>query len=604
MIVMAENDGETAEVHDFLFWLAPLPYDQYHADYLSRRHPGTLEVFLSSARYADWVQEELGVTRPTLLFGEPGVGKTILVSVIIDDLMKRFSEKADVGIAYLYCTRQHRGVQKTSDLCLGITAQLSAQCLIKKRSRMAGGLPDEVDHLYRMNNWSRIRPTRKEVWQSFKSAVSVFQKTFTIVDGIDELEEKSRREFLKTLRTLMRISVGTRILISSRFRDGIVEIFEGEKEGISTAEIWAQQADLMTYIDGELDRFPQFLHDDQHLRMDLKQKVMAVSSGSFLRAHLYMQSFDRSTYESLQGSLLMLPATPTLQYEETVATLMQNNENGQDSVMALAKQVLKWLVFSKRQLTFSELQYALAIDSECPQFTLEKLPAMENIPNSGGLVHINYASRTVRTHHSQIEDCLRQMVERWCPGAEREIAQACLAFLSLSAFDTGPCKSDAECEERKAKWPLLEYAALYWSQHAQDAKSSFPQAVELLQNEQKREAAWQIMRTVQLYPLRQDKDNKWSEKYSKDANALHVAAYCGVSSVFRDLLEGEDVRIVQRDSYGFTPLAWAACGGHQDIMKLLMNNTDLDLDTRDHGGRTPMSLAAENGQLVSPFWQV
>ncbi|KAI0967611.1 hypothetical protein F4678DRAFT_238252 [Xylaria arbuscula] len=601
---MAEHDEETAQVHDFLFWLAPLLYDQYHGDYFSRRLPGTLELFLSSTRYTDWVQGEVGVNRSTLLIGESGVGKTILVSAITDDLRKRFSEKADVGIAYLYCTRQNRGLQKTSDLCLGITAQLSAQCLTKKRSHMAGGLPNKVDHLYRMKNWSRIRPTEDEVWQSLKSAVSVFEKTFIVVDGIDEMEEKSRREILKKLRVLMRIFVGIRMLISSRVRDGIVEIFEGEKEGIGTVEIWAQEGDLMTYIDGELDQFPQFLHDDQHLRMELKQKVMAASSGSFLRAHLYMRSLGvRSTYESLQGSLLMLPATPKLQYEEAVATLMQNNDNCQGSVMVLAKQVLKWLVFSKRQLTFSELRYALAIDSECPQFNLEKLPTMENIPDSGGLVHINYASRTVRTHHSQIEDYLRQTVERWCPGAQREIAQACLAFLSLSAFETGPCKSDAECEERKSKWPLLEYAALYWSQHAQDAKSSFLQAVELLQDEQKREAAWQIMRTVQVYPLRQDKDNTWSEKYSKDANALHVAAYCGVSSIFRDLLEGEDVHIVQRDSYGFTPLAWAACGGHQDIMKLIMDNTDPDLDARDYNGRTPMSLAAENGQLVSPFRQ-
>jgi ankyrin repeat protein len=431
-----------------------------------------------------------------------------------------------------------------------------------------------------------------------KSAVSVFERAFIIVDGIDELDEKIRREFLKKLRVLMRISVGVRVLVSlsSRLGDGIVEVFEGEKGGISTIEVRAQKEDFITYIDGQLDQFAHFVHDDQDLGMELKQKIVGASAGNFLRVHLYMHFIKvRSRYQSLQESLLILPTTLTQQYDEVMATYMQSYEDGQSSVMTLAKQVLKWLVFSKRQLTFSELQYALAIDSECPQFNLGKLPTIEDIPNSGGMININRETKTVRIHHSQVEDYLRQTMERWCPEAEREIAQTCVAFLSLSAFETGPCKSKAECGERKLKWPLFEYSALYWSQHAQVFRSSFPQAVELLRNRQKREAAWQAMMTVPAHPLGEDKDNKWSEEYSKDTNALHVAAYCGVSSILRDLLNSEDIHIDQRDSCGFTPLAWAAYAGHQDVLKVLMSNGGSDLDARDYKGRTPISLAAENG---------
>jgi ankyrin repeat protein len=54
------------------------------------------------------------------------------------------------------------------------------------------------------------------------------------------------------------------------------------------------------------------------------------------------------------------------------------------------------------------------------------------------------------------------------------------------------------------------------------------------------------------------------------------------------LLEnGHDPNV--KDTYGWTPLLWAANKGHEGIVKLLLATDTVDLDSRNNNGRTPLS---------------
>jgi ankyrin repeat protein len=50
-----------------------------------------------------------------------------------------------------------------------------------------------------------------------------------------------------------------------------------------------------------------------------------------------------------------------------------------------------------------------------------------------------------------------------------------------------------------------------------------------------------------------------------------------------------------KDSYGRTPLTWAAKGGHEAVVKLLLETGKVDVNSKDMNGQTPLSWAAEGG---------
>ncbi|RYP68408.1 hypothetical protein DL771_006672 [Monosporascus sp. 5C6A] len=84
---------EDVEVLD---WITPVDYGPQQSDFLRRRQPGTGKWLLDSEEYQNW----LNASKQTLFYpGIPGAGKTILASIVIDDLCNKFRENTTVGIA-------------------------------------------------------------------------------------------------------------------------------------------------------------------------------------------------------------------------------------------------------------------------------------------------------------------------------------------------------------------------------------------------------------------------------------------------------------------------------------------------------------------------
>ena len=52
--------------------------------------------------------------------------------------------------------------------------------------------------------------------------------------------------------------------------------------------------------------------------------------------------------------------------------------------------------------------------------------------------------------------------------------------------------------------------------------------------------------------------------------------------------------VICRKYNGWTPLPWAAEGGHEAVVKLLLEK-GAELETKDNDGWTPLSWAAEKG---------
>ena len=61
------------------------------------------------------------------------------------------------------------------------------------------------------------------------------------------------------------------------------------------------------------------------------------------------------------------------------------------------------------------------------------------------------------------------------------------------------------------------------------------------------------------------------------------------------LLEVGRVEVDSKDSYGRTPLSWAAENGHNAVVRLLLETRKADVDSKNESGQTPLLLAKRNG---------
>ncbi|KAF2183575.1 ankyrin [Zopfia rhizophila CBS 207.26] len=167
---------------------------------------------------------------------------------------------------------------------------------------------------------------------------------------------------------------------------------------------------------------------------------------------------------------------------------------------------------------------------------------------------------------------------------------ACVTYLSFTTFETGFCPTDEEFEERLQLNPLYDYSARHWGHHTHKAAIEAEQLIlEFLQREALVSASSQVMMAFKSY-------SSYDQRVLKQVTGVHLAAYFGLREAIIALLNsGHDPDI--KDTYGWTPLLWAARNGHEAVVKLLLAKDVVDPDSEDtYFGQTPLSWAAERGQ--------
>lgn len=223
----SENDLQV------LNWLTNIDYGPQHSDYFQRRQPGTGQWLLCSTEYLTWLK-----TYKQTLFcpGIPGSGKTILTSIVVEELTTRFHDDKSIGIAYLYCNFRRQDDQEAEAMLASLLKQLS-ECQLS--------LPSSVKDLYDRHKTKRTRPSLDEISCSLQSVATMYSRVFIIVDALDECQETNnhRARFLLEIFKLQE-KCGANILATSRFIPSITDYFCRSP----ALEIRASDEDVQTYI--------------------------------------------------------------------------------------------------------------------------------------------------------------------------------------------------------------------------------------------------------------------------------------------------------------------------------------------------------------------
>ena len=252
---------------EILNWITPFDYGSHLSDYFQRRQAGTGQWLLNSTEFQEWLK-----TSQKTLFcpGIPGTGKTILTSIVVNDLTKHFPEDSSVGIAYVYCNFQRRDEQKIDDLLASLLKQLAESYL---------PLLECVKDLYDRHKTKRTRPSLEEISTTLHSVATKYSRVFIIVDALDECQtsDNCRARLLSELFSLQKRH-GTNILATSRFIPEIVDQFKGSSE----LEIRASREDVERYLEGHIKQLSPFVQENRQLQIDIMSGISEAVDGMYV----------------------------------------------------------------------------------------------------------------------------------------------------------------------------------------------------------------------------------------------------------------------------------------------------------------------------------
>lgn len=225
-----------------LQWLTPVEYtSQQHEYFFRRRHPGTGQWLLDAPEFQAW----LSATSYTLYcHGIPGAGKTILASVVVDHLCRRYGTDLSVLVAYVYCNFQQRGQQGTQnieDLLASLTKQLA---------RSHASFPTPIRDLYDTYTKRGTRPSQTDLTMLLHSMISLSSKTFVVLDALDELSNTCRSKLLAEIFKIQAVNPLNIFLTARPSLDVEQELRECAL--YKSLEIYARDEDVEVYLEDRI----------------------------------------------------------------------------------------------------------------------------------------------------------------------------------------------------------------------------------------------------------------------------------------------------------------------------------------------------------------
>jgi len=262
-----ENQERQRERQTILDWLTPIDFVSQQHDFIARRQEGTGQWLLDSTEFKAWVETD----KQTLFcLGILGAGKTILTSIIVEDLTTRFRNEKSVGIAYLYCDFRRQHEQKLE----GLIASLLKQLLQKLSS-----IPDSVRIIYNQHKDKQTRPSVDEILKNLESVITTYSRIYIVVDALDEcqLSGRCRPKFLSSVLSLQ-ARTGARLFVTSR----PIPDIEKEFKSCLSLEILASDEDIRRYLNGNMSQLPRFIFSKPKLQEEIKTEIVHAVEGMYI----------------------------------------------------------------------------------------------------------------------------------------------------------------------------------------------------------------------------------------------------------------------------------------------------------------------------------
>ncbi|KIJ55867.1 hypothetical protein M422DRAFT_151375, partial [Sphaerobolus stellatus SS14] len=157
------------ELEELAAWLSPLDFEKLLADYIDSRTEDTVTWVLETSEMKAWMNGDLG-----LLWcrGHPGVGKTMITSVVIDKLRK---SDTTVPVLFAYCNYKSQ-----------FTTRNYLEVFLKQLV-LKNFITDESIELFKKVKSNSETVSEDQLLETFISELQLCSKAFIIIDAFDEI---------------------------------------------------------------------------------------------------------------------------------------------------------------------------------------------------------------------------------------------------------------------------------------------------------------------------------------------------------------------------------------------------------------------------------
>ncbi|KAL6791870.1 ankyrin repeat-containing domain protein [Trichoderma sp. SZMC 28012] len=513
-----------------------------------------------------------------------------MLSIFLTEELERHAQESETTelLLFYFCTPDEKHSSAVAIL-RGLAYQL-----IRKR-------PDLVSHI--LSDFESTKKTQ----ETLKSPIAlwmVLQKllqapelgtVFCVLDGFDECDEESSSLLTDKFHEYFLESsnpsgVQFKLAIVSRKIERL-DVFPQVKLDPDNNE--NVNSDIQNFIACSIKRLDR-IRGFNDIRESIETTLLDRAQGTFLWVGFVMAELSRKkTCTEIMETLKGIPQGLHGIYSRMLAQI-------EASRRSVVFDILQWLAVAVRPLSLSELREAIHLP---PTTKISKDQAiLDYITLCGHILTVH--DEQVSLVHQSARDYLLQneadsdpILKEFQIKAEHthaRVACVCIDYIEKSDLRNTPL--DIENTSVLQKWPLLQYAAMNWPEHAgwcsdSDNKNALTLSRPFFQETSTvRKHWWQAYNKRNMNSIFLDVSN---------LPLLHMASYFGIYRLAQELLMTNvllrtppAVNEMLDDDIRTTPLSLAILKGHAAIVQLLLTNgaDGKDIALREAAGKGHMAI--------------
>ncbi|GIJ91391.1 hypothetical protein Asppvi_010356 [Aspergillus pseudoviridinutans] len=566
---LTRRNYEDQKERDLLQDLAA-DYEGYK-DFNPTRVQGTCEWFFKDDRFRKW--RDSNTSGLLWVSADPGCGKSVLSRALIDERRLSTNVTTSTVCYFFFKDGDERRMYATNALC-AILHQLFTH-------DPASGLIGHALPSHR-NYGKGLAQNFSELWRILMDCADSPDtgEIVCVLDALDECSEHSRRQLIKKLKEFYcqpsrpaNPLSKLKFLITSRPYDDLERSFKGFSDTTAYLRFDGDEKsaqiskEINLVIDAKVDEIARDFEEGD--RRKISEQLKSMENRTYLWLKLTFDIIEQSPTEygrrcDVETLLSDLPSEVSQAYEKIL---------GRSKNKIKTETLLQIVLAAARPLTLDEANAALTQALQKLRFisytelesSLWSPKVFKSIvKNLCGLFISVYDSKFSFIHQTAREFLIHpERKGKWqgrlnMSKSHGKMSLVCLAYLSY-------LDGQSPVTEIKEQFPLAQYSARYWMDHARHAETQKDVQESILNFFQQREA-------YDVWGDLFDPDRLGDEeprRCVKMATPLYYASLAGLQRTVELLIEkGADVN-AQEGRYGYA-LQAASQGGYKEVVQLLL----------------------------------